>query len=307
MAGRTAFSAWTVVCGGNAAEALGGAMERLSPGPQGVCILQVEDGSDLWEVVGYFADRPDDVGLALLAAGYATKPFLVSELSDTDWVAKVRRELPPVDAGRFFVHGSHDAGRVPTDRVALLVEAAMAFGTGHHGTTLGCLYALDRLAHGGVSPKSVIDVGCGTAVLAMAAARVWPVAPLASDIDEVAIEVAKTNLRVNGLGDRVRCVLAGDLSHTEIVARAPYDLVLANILEGPLIDLAPSISGLSSEGAHVILSGVLEDQARDVLSVYEVLGFGEVHRDSISGWTTLTLRRVGSGNMVTAPGASHQE
>ncbi|MCY3994563.1 MAG: 50S ribosomal protein L11 methyltransferase [Rhodobacter sp.] len=295
MAGRTTFSAWTVVGGRNAAEALGGAMERLSPGPQGVCILQIEDGSDLWEVAGYFADRPEDVGLALLAASYATKPFLVSELSDTDWVAKVRRELPPVEAGRFFVHGSHDADRVPADRVALLVEAAMAFGTGHHATTLGCLYAMDRLACGGASPTSVIDVGCGTAVLAMAAASVWPVAPMATDIDEVAIEVAETNLRVNGLGNRVRCVLAADLRHAEIVARAPYDLVLANILKGPLIDLAPSISGLSPQGAHVILSGVLDDQACDVRSVYETLGFEETHRDSLSGWTTLTLRRVRFG------------
>lgn len=272
--------------------ALSEAMERLAPEPQGVGLLELEDGSGLWEVSGYFADRPDDVGLSLLAASFGIKAFLVAELPETDWVDKVQRELPPVETGRFFVHGSHDSDRVPKGSVALLVEAATAFGTGHHGTTLGCLLALERLERRGVSPRNVIDLGCGTAVLAMAAACVWQVEPLASDIDEVAVEVAKANVRVNGLENRVRCELAAGFDHPDITARSPYDLILANILKGPLIELAPSIARYSADGAYVILSGVLDDQAQDVKTVYDALGFEEAHRESVTGWTTLTLHRV---------------
>ena len=136
--------------------------------------------------------------MALLEAAFEVS-FAVSELPETDWVAKVRRDLAPVEAGRFFVYGGHDADRVPEDRIALRIEAAMAFGTGHHGTTLGCLKALDRLVEDGVMPTRVADIGCGTAVLAMAAARVWECSITASDIDQVAVDVARSNLVANGL------------------------------------------------------------------------------------------------------------
>ena len=298
MEGQTTYSVSTVIDGRQVAEVLVEAMERLTPEPQGVGILEIEDGSGLWEVVGYFPGKPDDVGIALLEASFGTGSFLVSELSETDWVAQVRRELPPVEAGRFYVHGGHDADRIPEGKAALLVEAAMAFGTGHHGTTLGCLLSLDRLERIGASPRNVIDLGCGTAVLAMAAALVWPVEPIACDIDEVAVEVAMTNVRVNGLQERVHCVRADGLDHPEIIDRAPYDLVLANILKGPLIELASSVVRVSSEGCHVILSGVLDDQAQEVRSAYEALGFGEIYRDSIAGWTTLTLRKERVGQLI---------
>ena len=132
-----------------------------------------EDGSGLWEVGAYFTDPPDGTALALLAAAYGARPFTVSEIPATDWVAHVRRELSPVEAGRFFVYGGHDADRVPEGRVALLIEAAMAFGTGHHGTTQGCLLAFEALLADGLVPGPVADIGAGTAVLAMAAAKVW--------------------------------------------------------------------------------------------------------------------------------------
>ena len=134
-------------------------------------MFEVEDGSGLWEVGAYFTERPDAGALAVLAALHDVKPFTISEIPDQDWVAKVKRDLPPVDAGRFFVYGSHDADQVPADRIPLLIEAAMAFGTGHHGTTLGCLLALDRLIAEGQVPQNVADIGCGTAVLAMAAIK----------------------------------------------------------------------------------------------------------------------------------------
>ncbi len=184
------FTALTTLEGKAQAEALGLALEALDPKPIGVGVFEVEDGSGLWEVGGYFVESPDGIALALLAKAHGARDFSVSELPEVDWVAHVKRELKPVEAGRFFVHGAHDADRVPADAVALRIEAAMAFGTGHHGTTLGCLRALDRMVSAGVVKRRVADIGCGTAVLAMAAARVWPDTVLASDIDEVAPLVA---------------------------------------------------------------------------------------------------------------------
>ncbi|MEE4187765.1 MAG: 50S ribosomal protein L11 methyltransferase, partial [Roseobacter sp.] len=236
------FTALTTLPGKAPAEKLGAAMENLIPEPTGVGVFEMEDGSGLWEVGGYFTAPPDDTALALLAAATGAQPFVVSELPETDWVAHVRRELAPVVAGRFFVYGSHDAEKVPDDCEPLLIEAAMAFGTGHHGTTMGCLRALDQLASQGFVGKRVADIGCGTAVLAMAAARIWPDQVLASDIDAVAVEVAQSNVAANGLKGRVSCVEAAGFAHPELVGAAPFDLVFANILKGPLVALAPQMA-----------------------------------------------------------------
>jgi ribosomal protein L11 methyltransferase len=288
------FTALTTLTGKSQAEGLGEAMERLTPEPTGIGVFEVEDGSGLWEVGGYFTDQPDESALALMAAAFDAKPFVVSELPETDWVAHVRRELKPVVAGRFFVYGSHDADQVPTDPDVepLLIEAAMAFGTGHHGTTLGCLRALDRLAQNGFVGKSVVDIGCGTAVLAMAAARIWPDDVLASDIDQVAVDVAMANVRANGLEGRVRCVEAAGFDHSDITACAPFDLIFANILKGPLVALAPEMNTHAAPGANAILSGILNEQADEVISVYSRNGFNLVSRDEIVEWTTLTLRKT---------------
>lgn len=286
------FTALTTLTGQNRAETLGEALERLIPEPTGIGVFELEDGSGLWEVGGYFEERPDEAGLALLAALQGAKPFAVSELPETDWVAKVRRELVPVHAGRFFVHGSHDADKVPNGTEPLLIEAAMAFGTGHHGTTQGCLRALDRLAGAGFAARSVLDLGCGTAVLAMAAARLWDARILASDIDEVAVEVAQANLEANGLAGRITCIEATGLDHPDLQAAAPFDLVFANILKGPLIELAPGITGNMAKGGHVILSGILNEQADEVLQAYETVGSRLHHREEIGDWTTLTLQRA---------------
>jgi ribosomal protein L11 methyltransferase len=285
------FTALTTLTGKTAAEALGAAMERLEPEPTGIGVFEVEDGSGLWEVGGYFSDRPDDTALALLATAMDAKPFVISELPETDWVAHVRRELAPVEAGRFFVYGSHDADKVPADSVPLLIEAAMAFGTGHHGTTLGCLRALDRLAAAGWSAARVADIGCGTAVLAMAAARIWQGEVIASDIDEVAVDVAEANLAANDMAGAVKCVEAAGFDHPELRALAPYDLIFANILKGPLVALAPDIAAnLRPEGV-AILSGILNEQADDVLAHYLESGHSLDHREMIGDWTTLTVRK----------------
>ncbi len=283
------FTAITTLTGKTPAEALGEAVETLTPEPEGVGVFEIEDGSGLWEVACYFTDTPDHAGLALLAVIHGAKPFAISELPETDWVAKVKRELSPVVAGRFFVYGSHDADKVPEGVEALLIEAAMAFGTGHHGTTQGCLRALDRLAAGGFSGRSVADIGCGTAVLAMAAARIWPNPVLASDIDEVAVDVARANVSANALGGRVHCVEATGFDHPDITAASPFDLVFANILKGPLIELAPDMAAHLTSGGYAILSGILNEQADEVISVYAQSGINLVHREEIGEWTTLTL------------------
>ncbi|MEM1078277.1 MAG: 50S ribosomal protein L11 methyltransferase [Pseudomonadota bacterium] len=286
------FTALTTLPGKAAAERLGDALETMTPEPTGVGVFEIEDGSGLWEVGAYFIEAPDVAGLALLAAAFEAKPFSVSELPETDWVAKVKRELSPVTAGRFFLYGSHDAEAVPADAVPLLIEAAMAFGTGHHGTTQGCLRAFDDLLTQGAPMGPVLDVGCGTAVLAMAAARVLEDAPIvASDIDPVAVEVAEANLAANGMAGQVQCLEAKGLDHPEIAGKGPYMLVFANILKGPLIDLAPSIAGATASGGHVILSGLLNEQAQDVIDAYGAAGLDLQAQWAIGEWTTLTLAR----------------
>ena len=285
------WTALTTLMGKGPAETLGEALEELPDAPTGVGVFEVEDGSGLWEVGAYFTEEPDQTALLLLTTAFDAKPFTVSELPETDWVAHVRRELSPVEAGRFFVYGSHDADKVPAGKHALLIEAAMAFGTGHHGTTLGCLRALDRLADTGFVGERVVDVGCGTAVLAMGAAAIWPNRMIASDIDAQAVETAEANLSANNMSGRVHVVEAAGFDHPDLAG--PFDLIFANILKGPLIALAPDLTERLDAQGHAILSGILNEQADDVADVYAQLGNSIVHREEIGDWTTLTLQKQG--------------
>lgn len=286
------FTAFTTLADKTNADALAEALEGLTPEPTGIGAFEMEDGSGQWEIGAYFEEAPDQAGLALLAAMYEARPFTVSELPETDWVSKVQRDLSPVEAGRFFVYGSHDADKVPDGREPLLIEASMAFGTGHHGTTLGCLRALDRLDTDGFRAQAVLDLGCGTAVLAMAAARIWPGVMLASDIDAVAVEVAEANVAANDLQGRVRCLEAVGLDHPDLRDAVPFDLIFANILKGPLIDLAPAITQSLRPSGKVILSGILNEQADEVVEVYSQAGNGLDHREKIGDWTTLIMSRT---------------
>jgi ribosomal protein L11 methyltransferase len=286
------YSAIAKIADPEAADRLALACEGLEPEPTGVGTFEIEDGSGLWEVAAYFVEKPDLAALALLAKVHGAQDFIVSEVPDQDWVAKVRRDLAPVEAGRFFVYGSHDADKLPLGRIGLLIEAAMAFGTGHHGTTLGCLRALDHLIDDGFVARRAADIGCGTAVLAMAAAKVFPDPVIASDIDPIAVEVAETNIRTNGLSGRVICLEATGFDQPEILAAAPFDLVFANILKGPLIALAPDMAGHLAPGGFAILSGILNEQAADVIEVYARNGFNLVEHQKIVDWSTLTLQRM---------------
>ena len=288
----TTFTALTTLPGRINASDLGDALERLTPEPIGVGVFELEDGSGLWEVGAYFLEKPDDISLALLAAVFQAEEFKISELPQIDWVSKVQRSLKPVVAGRFFVYGSHDSDKVPPDCEPLLIEASMAFGTGHHGTTKGCLLALEQLITDGFKAKNVIDVGCGTAVLAMAAARIFSANVIASDIDSVAHSVAKMNILANGLDRNIQCFEASGFAHEQIKTKNPFDLIFANILLAPLIAIATDISKYSLSGGYVVLSGILSEQAELVVNKYTGIGFSLSNQIEIAEWVTIIFRKI---------------
>ncbi len=277
------------IAGRAAAEALRDALDELDPAPLASDIHDHDDGSGLWDVDGIFGAAPDEAGLALLAALHGAGDFRVERIEDRDWVAQVRAELTPVAAGRFIVYGSHDRDRIAVNRIGLEIEAAQAFGTGHHATTQGCLSALDRLARRGFVARRVADIGGGTGVLAMAACRLWPASAVAGDIDPVATATARENVAANGLSRRVASVTAAGFRHPQL--RSRFDLVLANILAGPLRRMAPQVAAAQPDGGVAVLSGILARQAAGVVAVYR--GWGYVRSDAmtIDGWTTLVLRR----------------
>jgi ribosomal protein L11 methyltransferase len=287
------FTALTTLMGEDAANSLAEAIEKMEPEPTGVGVFEIEDDSGLWEVGAYFLEQPNAAVLDMLAMAFDARPFALSELPEIDWVAKVRRELSPVEAGRFFVYGSHDADKVPQGRIALQIEATVAFGTGHHGTTLGCLRAFDRLYDTGFRPAKVADIGCGTAVLAMAAAAVLPDAlVIASDIDEVAVDVAEANVAINHMEGRIECMEAAGFAHPRLAEAAPYDLVFANILKGPLVELAPDMARHVAKDGVVILSGLLVVQAEAITAAYVAAGFEPQAREDLGEWSALVMRRI---------------
>lgn len=289
------YSALTTLDGEDAAKALGAAMEALDPAPTGIGVFEVEDGSGRWEVGGYFAEPPDPAGLAILAAVHGAADFAVSRIDDRDWVAQVRRELHPVDAGRFTVYGAHDEHRVGLHRLGLRIEAAMAFGTGHHGTTRGCLMLLDRLDRRGLTAMRVADIGCGTGVLAMAAAKLWRVPCIATDIDPIAAATAAENARANGLSPWIATGCAPGVRHARLRAAAPFGLIFANILAGPLKRLAPDIARHLCPGGVAILAGLLADQAPGVEAVFRSHGLVRADRVRLGEWTSLALVKRGLG------------
>lgn len=289
----TLYRATTAVKGEAAALALRDALDGLDPAPVASDIHDHDNRTGLWDVGGIFASAPDTLGLALLARVHWAPDFGIERVDDRDWVAQVRSELTPVEAGRFVVFGSHDRARIPVNRVGLEIEAAQAFGTGHHATTQGCLLALDRLVRRGLVARRVADIGGGTGVLAMAAASVWPADAIAGDIDPLATETARENVAANGLAGRVNCVTAAGFRHPRLRAAAPYDLIFANILAGPLKRMAPGLALHQAPGGVAILSGILARQAKGVTAVYRSWGYGLQETVRIEDWTTLVLRRSG--------------
>lgn len=284
------FTALTTLSHQDQAEALGAALEEHLE-PTGVGVFELEDGSGDWEVGGYFAEKPDEARLAVLSALHGARPFAVSRVEDRDWVAQVRRELTPVTVGPFVVHGAHDRDKIGANQLSLEIEAAMAFGTGHHGTTEGCLEALIWLRRRGFALSNIADIGCGTGVLAMAAARLGPCRALATDIDPVAAATARANIAANPRRGHIAAFEATGYRHPRIRAGAPFDLAFMNILARPLKKLAPDAARMLAPGGFAVLSGLLTTQRADVLATYRGWGFTALRRIERRGWATLVLRK----------------
>ncbi|HEY9009460.1 MAG TPA: 50S ribosomal protein L11 methyltransferase, partial [Devosia sp.] len=210
---------------------------------------------------------------------------------EVNWVARSLEGLQPVVAGGFFIHGSHDADKVPAGMQAIRIDAAQAFGTGHHETTTGCLEAIDRVLKR-KRPKNPIDVGTGTGVLAIALAKRLRIPVIASDIDPIAVETTRENARDNGVGKLVEAIEATGLDHSKIIAKAPFDLVVANILAGPLVELAPDVNRLVAKGSSIILSGILLKQAPRVVAAYSRLGMVVRFKIMKKEWATLALEKL---------------
>jgi ribosomal protein L11 methyltransferase len=233
-------------------------------------------------VEALYTEEPDAAFLSRIAG----RTITVEPLPDQDWIRLSQEGLPPVRAGRFFVYGAHDAGVVPHGVIPMRIEAGLAFGTGHHETTALCLSVLSDLARRRAF-HNVLDLGTGTGLLAIGAAKLWRRPVLASDIDPVAVEVTRDNARANGVAPLVRAVTADGLTHPVLAAGAPYDLIIANILAGPLTFLAPSIVGALAPGGMLVLSGLLHNQENMLLSFYHRLRFLGRHRDG--PWSALVL------------------
>ncbi|HUQ36882.1 MAG TPA: 50S ribosomal protein L11 methyltransferase [Aestuariivirga sp.] len=253
--------------------------------PLAVTINETDEVQNLWETVAYFAtdsDAKEAQRLLQVPSG------IISELPDKDWVRHSLEGLAPVVAGRFFLHGSHDRERRRHGGVSLEIDAGTAFGTGHHGTTAGCLFALDAILKRR-RPQRILDLGCGTGVLAIAAALTAKRKTLATDIDPEAVRVTQLNATLNGVRPLLNGVTAPDLQHAHIALGAPYDLIFANILARPLISLAQDLASILAPGGNLILSGLTRDQVRWVLAAYRNRGLVCSQTLLLGNWATLTL------------------
>ena len=250
-----------------------------------------------WSVEVFFRAAPDEAAvralIALAADADCAARARFERIAARDWIAASLEGLSEVRAGRFLIHGAHGRGCVRSNDLALEIEAALAFGTGHHGTTLGCLLMLDALLKQR-RPRKILDIGTGTGVLAMAAAKALRQRVAAGDIDSVAVEAARKNARLNGVAHLVCPVAARGVMHPALRGGGPYDLIFANILARPLRLLAPAVAGLLAPRGEVILSGLLGPDVGGVLSAYRAQGLFLSRRGDHQGWATLLLRRGGA-------------
>ena len=273
-------------------------VESFEPAEAASTAFETDDlwpgGGRAWLVEAYFGCEPDEEAVRALiavASDEATARSATFGLTEKrDWVANSLAGLKPVRAGRFLVHGAHDRSRVRANDVAIEIEAGLAFGTGHHGTTRGCLLHFDRLLKRR-RPKRVLDVGCGAGVLAIAAAKVLRRKVWLGDIDPVAVEVANANARLNGVGALCRAIVSRGVENAALREGAPYDLVFANILAKPLRLLAPSLAAVISADGEAIVSGLLLADVPGVLASWRAQGFDLAERIELEGWASLRLRR----------------
>lgn len=259
-------------------------------------IAAFEQPGGRWDVTLHFAEAPDKALVREFVAGAAGDEAAQAITFDTvearDWVRASLEDLAPVPAGRFVVHGQHDRARVPPNKIGIEIEAALAFGTGHHGTTRGCLLLLDHVLKAYL-PRRVLDLGTGTGVLAIAAAKALHDQVLASDIDPSSVRVARENARLNETGALITTVCATGFAAPQFAQKGPFDLVLANILANPLRQLATPMAQHLAPSAMVILSGLLTPQAAGVIAAYRARGLVPLRHLKIEGWSSLLLRKAG--------------
>jgi len=271
----------------NIAERLGFAEDM-----EALALSVFEDGPDTMQVQALFATETE--ALATQSSLNLSPDFesFVVQLDDEDWVSKSQKGLPPVDAGRFWVYGSHDADTIPAHVTwPIHIDAGQAFGTGHHGTTKGCLITFDKLLQSGFDPKDVLDLGCGAGILAIAAAKALGRTVLATDIDPDAVAVTKENADINAVAPHIISEVSNGFE-SAILKDRQFNLIFANILAGPLMGLAPDITKALAPGGRVILSGILDEQAATVAASFEKAGLSVSPQPSLSGWTSLLASKL---------------
>lgn len=273
--------------------------------PENTVCAAFDDGAGGWQVAIHFLQPPDKAGLRDLvgfAAGEAASRLLTIEpVAATDWVAQSLAGLRPVRVGRFLIHGAHDRGNLRANDLGIEIEAALAFGTGHHGTTRGCLHALGDLVKRR-RVRRVLDVGTGSGILAIAAAKILRARVVASDVDLRAIEVARGNARINRVAPLLSFARASGTTSLLVAASAPYQLIFANILLGPLARLAVPLRKLAAPGARIVLSGLLPEHTNAALALYRAQGFVLERRTTRDGWVTLAMHRKTKPPRAGTPG-----
>lgn len=275
------------------AKAVGDALEEIwTVDVQATAVLETSPGA--WQVTGYVESTDTDVAASIRAALGARivdlPGFDVVAVDDRDWVAEGLKNLDPIAAERFTVHGSHNRGAASPGSYAIEIDAGQAFGTGHHATTLGCLEVLSDMIRRGYGAEKTLDLGTGSGVLAIAAAKAFKSSVIATDIDPVAVAVARHNARLNGVAPLIRCARAAGTRSAIVRGSAPFELVFANILAKPLIRLAPDIAAVAAAGSYLVLSGLLDTQAPPIRAAFTAAGYHLVSRFRHDGWTTLALR-----------------
>lgn len=291
-------------CNRAEAEALSGEVPELEMQEEAPVIVtrELDEDRDEWQLDAYVDEKPSKALINVLrslipSAAKAKTKATVEELPEEDWVTLSQQGLEPVRAGRFYVHTSSYTDSVPEGTTSFLIDASQAFGTGGHDTTHGCLEMLDRLEQSAERPRNIADIGTGTGLLAFAALSLWPRARvIASDIDPASIKVTEDNGRINGMpigngSGQIALAVAPGTNHPAIQRRAPYDLVIANILAGPLINLSSDIAAATKSGGHVILAGLIARQMDAVLAAYHAHGFRLIARGGSEEWPCLLLKK----------------
>lgn len=261
----------------------------LEPFGEALSSFEIDDGK-AWKIEVFSESEPDAAAVRAALWGLGDFKPEIAAVPEKDWVAESQRGLPALNAGPFFIHGSHHQGRLPQGKIVFEIDAGMAFGTGRHETTRGCLLALARLAKSGFKAKRPLDVGTGTGILAFAMARLFKVPVIGGDNDRDSVRVARENAALNGLKREVKVVNSNGYRAAAIRNAAPFDLVCANILANPLIELAPSLAGVLARNGRAVLSGLLRTQEKDVLAAHQALGLELDFRLRLKDWSVLVLK-----------------